>query len=239
MTGRVTVVYANEQPPDAWNASVFIAGPMPRTTDVPSWRPAALKAVEAAWHESGELVVFVPEPRDGVPLRYDHHAWEDSWLAVVDVILFWVPREMQDLPGLTTNVEFGRWESSGRVVLGTPPTAVRVGYLRECAARNRIPTADSLEDAASAVIALIDGGERRTGCECQIPLLVWRSSEFRTWHLERQRLGVALKGARVLWLETASDGTPVRWIMSVQGQRFAHATQSNEFVAFGDISGAT
>lgn len=238
MTG-VTVVYANEKPPDAWDASLFIAGPMPRNTDVRSWRPAALRAVEAAWNGPGELVVFIPEPRDGVPLRYDHHAWEDGWLAVADVILFWVPRDMHHLPGLTTNVEFGRWETSGRAVLGAPPNAQHVGYLRECAARNGIPTADTLDDAASAAMTLIAGGKRRTGYERQIPLLVWRSPEFETWHGAQLRLGAVLISARVLWLQTALDGKALRWIMSVQMKTAEHSKPSNDFLTFGDVSTAS
>lgn len=232
MTGSITVVYANEQPPDAWDASLFIAGPMPRTTDVPSWRPAALQAVEAAWPGAGDLVVFVPEPRDGVPLHYDHHAWEDGWLAVVDVILFWVPRDMQHLPGLTTNVEFGRWESSGRVVLGAPPTAAHVGYLRECAARNGIPLAETLDDAAAAAASLIGVGALRAGFERHVPLPVWLSPEFRTWKAERQLAGDIVTGARVLWIQRTDDGKPLRWVMNVQ---FENRDRSNEFVGFGDL----
>lgn len=233
MTGGITVVYANERPPDAWDASLFIAGPMPRTTDVPSWRPAALHAVERAWRGADELVVFVPEPRSGRPLRYDHHTWEDSWLAVVDAILFWVPRDMQTLPGLTTNVEFGRWEASGRVVLGTPPGAVHVGYLRDCAVRNDIPVADTLDEAAAAAMSLIGDGSHRTGWERQVPLRVWRHPELRAWLDAACLRGFTPIGARVLWLQCDSAGMPTRWVMTVQLESHDGATISDEFVAFG------
>lgn len=238
MTGSVIVVYANEQPPDAWEASLFIAGPMPRTTDVPSWRPAALKAIEAAWTGPGELIVFVPEPRDGKPLTYDHHTWEDCWLAIVDVIVFWVPREMRHLPGLTTNVEFGRWEASGRVVLGAPATAAHVGYLRECAARNGVPVTATLDDAAAAAMALIGDGSRRNVHERQIPLLVWRHPEFQNWLAERRRSGDTLAGARVLWLQQNDDRMPARWLLNAQFENRDQSTPTNEFIAFGDLSQA-
>ncbi len=236
MNGSVTVVYANEQPPDAWDASLFIAGPMPRTTDVPTWRPAALAAIEAAWSGPGELVVFVPEPRQGTPLRYDHHTWEDAWLAIVDVILFWVPRDMQYLPGLTTNVEFGRWEDSGRVVFGAPPTAAHVGYLRECSSRNGIPVTDTLDDAASTAVALIGNGARRSAYERQIPLSIWRHPEFHAWLTTKRRANQILAGARVLWLQRAADGTPERWLINAQIGSPDHSITSNEFIAFGDVS---
>lgn len=236
--GVVTVVYANEQPPDVWEASLFIAGPMPRTTDVPSWRPAALKAVEAAWAGAGELVVFVPEPRNGKPLTYDHHTWEDRWLAIVDVIVFWVPRDMQHLPGLTTNVEFGRWETSGRIVLGAPPTAAHVGYLRECAARNGAPVTATVDDAATAAMAMIGNGSRRTACERHIPLPVWTHPEFRTWLTEKRQAGHTLTEARVLWIQHNDDRVPLRWVLNAQFENHDPQTTSNEFIAFGDLGHA-
>ncbi|MBO3737992.1 nucleoside 2-deoxyribosyltransferase domain-containing protein [Actinoplanes flavus] len=234
MSSRVTVVYANEEPPEAWDASLFIAGPMPRTTDVPSWRPEALKAVESAWQSAGELVVFVPEPRNGKPLKYDHHTWEDRWLAIVDVILFWVPRNMQNMPGLTTNVEFGRWESSGRVVLGTPPNAAHVGYLRECAIRNGAPVTATLNEAAAAAMEMISNGSRRNGAECQVPLSVWNHVQFQSWLSERRQKGRTLMGARVLWIQHNVDRTRLRWVLEA---RFIVGGQDafSEVVAFGDI----
>jgi hypothetical protein len=236
MTSKVTVVYANEQPPEAWDASLFVAGPMPRTTDVPSWRPEALAAVEAAWTGDGELVVFMPEPRNGKPLRYDHHTWEDRWLAMVDVIVFWVPRDMQHLPGMTTNVEFGRWEASGRIVLGAPPNAAHVGYLRDCAARNGAPITATLDDAAAAATAMIGKGGRRNAVERQIPLPVWNHREFQTWLTARRQAGDMLIGARVLWLQQDKNRTPIRWVLNAQLKRGSQASSSNEFIAFGDLN---
>lgn len=199
-------------------------------------RPEALKAVEAAWTGAGELVVFVPEPRDGKPLKYDHHAWEDHRLAIVDVILFWVPRDMQHLPGLTTNVEFGRWEASGRVVLGAPPTAAHVGYLRECAARNGAPVTETLDDAAAAAMAMIGNGSHRSAVERQIPLPVWNHPEFQTWLTARHQAGHTLIGARLLWLQQNEDRTPARWVLNAQFRVGDQEPSSNEFVAFGDVN---
>ncbi|GAA0481264.1 hypothetical protein Aca07nite_88530 [Actinoplanes capillaceus] len=235
MNSRVTVVYANEEPPDAWDASLFIAGPMPRTTDVPSWRPEALKAVESAWQGAGDLVVFVPEARDGKPLKYDHHTWEDRWLTIVDVILFWVPRDMTNMPGLTTNVEFGRWESSGRVVLGAPPNAAHVGYLRECATRNGAPVTATLDEAAAAAMEMIGNGSRRNAAERQIPLPVWSHPQFQPWLRERRQTGHTLIGARVLWIQQNANRSPARWVLEAQFKVRDHEPSSSEFIAFGEI----
>ena len=145
---------------------------------------------------------------------------------------------MRDLPGLTTNVEFGRWEASGRVVFGAPPHAAHVGYLRECAARNGVPVTATLDDAAAAAMTLIGNGSRRSAYERQVPLPVWRHLEFQIWLAARCKEGHTLTGARVLWLQQNDDRTPARWILNAQFEYRDQATTSNEFVAFGDLSQA-
>jgi hypothetical protein len=211
---EVVVVYAGESPPDeGWDASLFLAGPMPRKTAVPSWRPDALQAIWAAWTQPGRLVVFAPEARDGRPFSYDHHSWEDRWLSIVDVITFWVPRDMQRLPGLNTNIEFGRWEGSGRYVFGAPADAVHVGYLRECAQRQEAPVALTLEETIGQALELIGEGARREGGQRDVPLLLWRVPEFQKW-LAAQ--ATPFRGGRVLWVHDFHDGLPRYWAFSAQ-----------------------
>jgi hypothetical protein len=111
----------------------------------------------SASESQGRLVVFVPEAREG---GFDggwseQIAWEDACLNASDVIAFWIPRDLTTMPGLTTNVEWGRWESSGKVVLGAPPDAPRMRYLRHYAARYQVPTAESLEATLDAALALL------------------------------------------------------------------------------------
>jgi len=231
--GSATVVHAGGQPPPAWAASVFLAGPVPRTTELPSWRPAAVAAVTAAWTGPGDLVVFVPEGPGYLPARYDHHPWEDRWLSVVDVVLFWVPRDLRTMPGLTTNVEFGRWEGSGRLVLGAPPDAQHVGYLRECAHRVGAPVAASLSAAADAVAGLLGGGAARRGAECDIPLLLWRTPAFTDWLAGLRAAGGDLLAARVRWLDRDDDGTVVRWVLDATIRDPAAGARSQRSVAGG------
>jgi hypothetical protein len=158
VSAKVVVGYAQEEIPATWDASVFLAGPTPRDAVVPSWRPAAVEALRARWHAgAGRLVVFVPEvPGGGFGGGWDAQvAWEDACLNACDVIAFWVPRDMRTLPGLTTNVEWGRWESSGKVVLGAPPDAPGMRYLFHYAHRYGVPTADSLEATMDAALRLV------------------------------------------------------------------------------------
>lgn len=153
------VGYAQAAMPAAWEAAVFLAGPTPRSADVASWRPAAVELLRSRWRASGEgrLVVFVPEsPDGGFDGTWDAQVeWEDACLNASDVIAFWIPRDLRTLPGLTTNVEWGRWESSGKVVLGAPPDAPATRYLRHYAVKYGAPTADSLEGTMDAALDLL------------------------------------------------------------------------------------
>lgn len=49
MTTEITVVYAGEEPPEEWSASLYLAGPTPRSTEVSSWRPQALAEIQQHW----------------------------------------------------------------------------------------------------------------------------------------------------------------------------------------------
>ena len=121
------VVYAHEPAPATLAASIFLAGPTPRDEGTPSWRPDALRLL-AARGFSG--VVFVPEPRDGAWARdYEGQVlWEEEHLHMADVVLFWLPRALPRMPGLTTNDEWGTFKHSGKVVFAAPPDAEKVRY---------------------------------------------------------------------------------------------------------------
>lgn len=155
--------------------------------------------IRSRWDVEETLVVFVPEARGWQPLKYDHHTWETRWLGVCDVILFYIPREMTKMPGLTTNVEFGRLESSGRIVLGTPPEAVHVSYLRQGARAHGAPVVDTLDDAVAASFEVIGRGAQRTAGEREVPLLLWRTPSFADWLSERRAAGHELQGGRLVW----------------------------------------
>ncbi|MDX3232509.1 nucleoside 2-deoxyribosyltransferase domain-containing protein [Streptomyces sp. ME19-01-6] len=119
----INLVMARETLPAA-GLSVFLAGPTPdKSASVPSWRPAAIEALAAQWVDEQPLTVLTPESRDGKRAdRYEDQVdWETAARAAASAILFWIPRDMRTLPGMTTNVEFGLDVASGRAVLGCPP----------------------------------------------------------------------------------------------------------------------
>ncbi|GAB4060115.1 nucleoside 2-deoxyribosyltransferase domain-containing protein [Catellatospora paridis] len=214
---EVAPVYAGESPPDSWAAALFLAGPTPRSPDVASWRPEALDLLEEQWKGPGRLVVFVPErPEGGMPHGWLRQVqWEDACLHLSDTVLFWVPRDLATLPGFTTNVEWGRWESSGRVVLGAPPDAPGLRYLSHYAQLHGAPVADTLADTLAAALTLLGGGSRRAGAHRELPLALWHDQGVRTWLGAQEAAGNRLRSARVAWTWPGADGRPFWWAAHV------------------------
>lgn len=125
------ICYADKSQPATEDLNaIFLAGPTPRSSDVPSWRPEALQILETLGYDG---TVFVPERSDWTTkFTYEHQTdWEYSNLLHSRVIAFWVPRNMETMPALTTNVEFGFWlaRSPERVVYGRPENAANTRYL--------------------------------------------------------------------------------------------------------------
>lgn len=108
--------------------SIFIAGPSPRNGNVESWRTEACRKLEKLGFNG---VVYVPEYSTWKPKEdyVDQAMWERIALTEATVILFWIPRELPDMPAFTTNVEFGYWLHSGKVIYGHPDNAKKVKYL--------------------------------------------------------------------------------------------------------------
>ena len=106
----------------------FLAGPTPRSTDVKSWRPEALEYLRRTGFDGD---VLVPERKDWkVKFGYcDQVEWETRGLERCSVVLFWVPRNMTTMPALTTNVEFGMYIKSDKIIYGRPNEAENVRYL--------------------------------------------------------------------------------------------------------------
>lgn len=108
--------------------SIFLAGPTPRGKEVASWRVEAVKKLEKLGFDG---VVFVPEYSTWIPKEnYEDQAnWEREALTESTVILFWIPRSLPDMPGFSTNVEFGYWLHSRKVIYGRPDGAPKTKYL--------------------------------------------------------------------------------------------------------------
>lgn len=108
--------------------SIFLAGPTPRGENAISWRTKACQFLEDNGFDG---VVYVPEYSTWKPKEdyVDQAEWERDALLNASVIAFWIPRELPDMPAFTTNVEFGYWLHSGKVIYGRPDTARKIKYL--------------------------------------------------------------------------------------------------------------
>jgi len=209
------VVYARESFPDRWTKSVFLAGPTPRKGGPPSWRPEALRILEAQGYDG---VVFVPEDRgiNGCGIVPENYApqieWEDEALRRADVIIFWVARDLtlmpkekpddpdaMSMPAFTTNIEWGEYFDSGKAALGYPEKTPKVGYFRTKAEWLGIPIAHTLEATVARALEMIGDGAAREGGETYVPIEIWRTDIFQRWHAAQKAAGNALLKARVLW----------------------------------------
>jgi ADP-ribose pyrophosphatase YjhB (NUDIX family) len=199
---ETVLVHAREPAPSWWDAAVFLAGPTPRSPDVVSWRPRAVSLLRGAWSGTAapgaRLVVFVPEdPGGGVRGCWEEQVvWEDRNLCRADAIAFWVPRDLVTLPGLTTNVEFGRWYSSGKAVLGAPPGAPGIRYLGWYAPG---AVTETLPDTMAAALRHLGVPARRSGAERDVPLHLWRRPDFQAWYGALCAAGNELRAARPQW----------------------------------------
>jgi len=199
----LNIVYAREEPPQSYAKSIFLVGPTPRSDEVPSWRPEALRLLRATGYDG---VVFVPEDRpNAVGSRrmkdnYDGQIdWEERCLNLADVILAWVPRNLQTMPALTTNVEWGRWQASGKIVLGSPSDAVKNSYLESNARSLQVSLSTTLEHTVEHAIELLGDGSNRQCGEREVPLYVWRTTSFQQWYASLVQAGNTLEHAKVEW----------------------------------------
>lgn len=198
------IVYTGEEAPTVVTKSIFLAGPSPRNDTDPNWRPKAFKMLEDLGYNG---VVYAPIYKDqnkhdnGAAFDYeDQIAWESRCLNQTDCIVFWVPRDIKGgVPAFTTNVEFGFWATSGKVVFGAPPKADKNEYLKSLADREGIPVFDTLKATLAEAVKRLGEGAARTGGERDIPLHLWKKPEFQTWLAAQKAAGNILNGATVSW----------------------------------------
>jgi len=149
------IVYSGEE----ISSSVFLAGPTPRRKEVVSWRPEAIKIFERLNFNG---VIYYPEDRFGNDFEFNKNnqiEWEQRCLNISSVILFWIPRDIKSMPGFTTNLEFGRYMDSGKIVLGVPDSASKMSWIKYHTKKIGIPIYDSLE---KTVIGAIEKTKKRT-----------------------------------------------------------------------------
>ena len=185
------LVFADDSLPTEVTKTIFLAGPNPRYKNgdavLRTWRHDVLEELERIGYDGH---VFIPMPIgsfygetvSGAVSDYDHQIeWEDAAMMRADVILMWVDRT-STLRGMTTNIEFGRYLDSGRLIYGRPENADGCRYLDEQIKKRR-------KEAYSTITAIVkeadwrlrDGAER-SGGEVLVPLVIWGSKQFQDWY---------------------------------------------------------
>jgi 8-oxo-dGTP pyrophosphatase MutT (NUDIX family) len=199
--------YFDDQDTDTVTKSIFLAGPTPRSsvgdTMGSTWRHVAVEALRNLGYDG---TIYIPIPEKHFQLgnvldeEYDYEnqvEWEKTALDRADVIFFYVARTEEN-PGLTTNIEFGRYIDSGRVVYARPHDAISVRYLDDLAKRFKVECFE-LENGLKQAVERIGEGAERKGLECKIPLLFWKSDQFQDWWITHKN-----QGNRVLAFEVKS-----------------------------------
>lgn len=195
------IVYSDQEPPETFTKSIFLAGPTPRSADVASWRPHALAILEQLEFEG---VVFVPEFSTGKATDYDTQVeWEKKCLTMADIILFWVPRELKTMPAFTTNVEFGTWIDSGKVIFGAPDGAPKNTYLKwlykDRGYGDHYTGLETMCNHAVERLYKCNLWCQRTGVERFIQSDVWAHDEFMRWYGNHRSVGNELRDAKVVF----------------------------------------
>jgi len=150
----MNIVYAHEVPNDTKAPSIFLAGPSPRDPIHPNWRPEALNILTGLMFAG---TIFIPLPRSGQWLpNYEAQVdWELAYLHAATVLAFWIPRDLKMLPGFTTNVEFGIYVNSGKIVLGFPLDAPKMRYLAHVARIHNVPVYHTLGQTMVGALNLL------------------------------------------------------------------------------------
>lgn len=195
--------------PETIKKTIFLAGPSlrPGQEEINSWREDAIKILEDKGFNG---TVFCPEPRDmefSENFDYDKQIlWEDKYLNLADCIVFWIPRDLsQDkngnfkLPAFTTNIEWGHWADSGKVVYGAPADADKNNYIDFYAEQYNIEKANNLTELIDNALDFIAEGAERSGGDRFVPYFIWKLPSFQAWYKVHTQVGNKIEFARLLY----------------------------------------
>lgn len=136
----------------SYTKSIFLAGPSLR--NINGYTPWRIEALDILKRLEFDGVVLVPEPFHE---NYNHQvAWETDALKSATQILFWIPRDLTDLPGFTTNFELGEHLNSGKITIGFPEDAPKTRYIKKRAEMAHLPIQHDLTTCIQAALTCID-----------------------------------------------------------------------------------
>lgn len=175
MEADLKIVYAQSPLPTSVVKTIYLAGPTARNKQPTAWRENALQILRDLRFDGH---VFVPELEGGAwnGDREAQFVWEDAAMSRADAIVFWVPRDLQRLPGFTTNIEWGLYAGSGKVVLGVPEDAPKTDWMERYAIKHSVPIVRDLKHAIRIAREHIIGqGALREGADVLTPIREWRA----------------------------------------------------------------
>lgn len=232
---KMQLVYALENEPKEYTHSIFLAGPTPRD-NTKSWREDAIKLLNKYNYKG---IVYIPEQRNGYKQKeyYNQIDWELKMMNKADIIMFYIPRDIDNnLLGLTTNCEYGRWENSGKIVIGFPKNSDNNTYIEICFKQLNNEIYNTLEDTIIATINKFNEDKfnpsLRKGTETDVPLYIWNTKEFQDWYNNQKNLGNELRNAKVNYVFTMPKMQKVfLWILQVNVYiKDEDRIKSNEFI---------
>lgn len=159
------IIYVGDEEEKVAGKSIFLAGSTPDILSRrKSWRGEAIEILSELGFDG---VVFVPErlvfftgeklPEDVFKGLYEEQIeWEEEHLKRATCIAFWIPRDLKKMTGFTANIEWGRWENSGKIVFGAPVSAAKIRYIRYYAKKLNIPSAFSLRGTMLLATKMVD-----------------------------------------------------------------------------------
>lgn len=129
------IIYVNDNYNCNGIKSVFLAGPTIRSylknkdgSSVKPWRPLFIRELRKQGYDG---LILVPETPNGGWLGNHEKQidWEYKNLYAATIIAFWIPRNLETLPGFTTNYEIGFWMNNNKSIYGRPDGAPKTKYL--------------------------------------------------------------------------------------------------------------